>query len=92
MLNGKVLKNEGRGRGGGGRLRTKATSYICTSTGMCSFYISEFALLHNGTRHEYTYSSVCVFPHLPQAAVCIYRSSSEGSCSILTEVSATVQW
>ena len=58
MLNGKVLKNEGRGRGGReggegegregegrgeGRLRTKATNYICTSTGMCCFYISEFA-------------------------------------------------
>ena len=110
MLNGKVLKDEGRGRGGrgGGRegerrrgggeerergkLRTKPTSYICTSTGMCCFFISEFALLHNGTRHEYIYCSACVFPHLPQAAVCIYRSSSEGSCSILTEISATVQW
>ena len=62
MLNGKVLKNEGRGRGGRGgggrgergeggegegrgegRLRTKATNYICTSTDMCCFYISEFA-------------------------------------------------
>ena len=63
MLNGKVLQNEGRGRGGRGgggrggrgggergergrgegRLRTKATSYICTSTAMCCFYISEFA-------------------------------------------------
>ena len=79
-------------RGGRGRLRTKATSYICTSIGMCCFYISEFALLHNGMRHEYIYCSACVFPHLPQAAVCIYRSSSEGNCSILTEISAAVQW
>ena len=85
-------EERGKGERGRGRLRTKATSYIRTSIGMCCFYISEFALLHNGMRHEYTYCSACVSPHLPQAAVCIYRSSSEGSCSILTEVSATVQW
>ena len=71
MLNGKVLKNEGEGGGERGRLRAKATSYICTST-VCVVFIlvHEFALLHNGTRHEYT--AVHVFFLTSPKQLCVY--------------------